>query len=237
MEGPIGMDIELLQESVVARYSTAQDIEIYRKRADEELRIWEQRVVERYMRPGRVLCIGCGGGRECFALEQLGYCVTGVDIVDAQVKSAMATAADRNSSVEFFVYDGKILPFADGIFDAVTLWSQVLGNVPGTDGRRSLLREVKRVLVPGGVASLSVHDGAKTMRRLVESGDAHSVVEDGEPGDIKVDTPGGIQCYWHYFTREEITQTCSSSGFASVDAFTSDGLGQNYDNLHIVVCR
>ncbi len=43
------------------------------------------------------------------------------------------------------------------------LWSQVLGNVPGKIGRRNLLRECSKVLKPGGILSLSVHDFKRTL--------------------------------------------------------------------------
>ena len=126
------MDIERLRASVLAHYSSKENVEYYDSRSSQGLRIWERRIVDRYMSPGRVLTVGCGGGRESFALEKLGFEVYGMDICEEQVNNARKNARERSSLASFALYDGNTIPHADGFFRSITLWSQVLGNIPGS---------------------------------------------------------------------------------------------------------
>jgi len=89
---------------------------------------------------GRVLDVGCGQ-RPYEALVPAREYV-GVDI-DSEVTRRLARA-------DVF-YDGKVLPFADGSFDAV-LCSQVLEHVFTPV---EFLTEIRRVLQPGGVLLLA----------------------------------------------------------------------------------
>lgn len=89
---------------------------------------------------GEVLDVGCG--RKPYRHLTRATCYTGVDI-DTPATRALA-AAD-------VYYDGRHLPFPDASFDAV-LCSQVLEHVftPA-----EFLREIHRVLRPGGVLLLA----------------------------------------------------------------------------------
>ena len=105
-----------------------------------------------------VLVVGCGAGREVFALEGLRFRAVGVDISEELIGIAGEEAHRRASGSGFVLIDGVALPFADAAFDAVVLWAQVLGHIPGVASRQALLGEVRRVMRPRGVISLSVHD-------------------------------------------------------------------------------
>ena len=167
------MNIKNLEKTVYARYSSKHDLEMYRSRARDGLRLWETKIIQRYMTPTEVLSIGCGGFRESFALETLGYTAFGTVISKPQVQSAQQTAHEIGSSAVFQAYDGTHIPFENGRFGAVALWSQVLGNVPGRFNRVYLLTECFRVLRVGGILSLSVHERSRTVRMLDASGDHH----------------------------------------------------------------
>lgn len=97
-----------------------------------------------------VLEIGCGSGR--YALQvagPLGCRIVGVDINAAGVENAnhLAAAQKLSSQVRFQVSDvSQSLAFDDSAFDAV-FSNDVMCHVPG---RLALLREIFRVLRPGG---------------------------------------------------------------------------------------
>jgi SAM-dependent methyltransferase len=97
-----------------------------------------------------VLEIGCGSGR--YALQvaaTVGCCVVGLDTNAPGIQTANQLAASRSmaSQVRFEICDAaKNLPFGDSIFDAVFA-NDVLCHLPG---RLSVLREILRVLRPGG---------------------------------------------------------------------------------------
>jgi ubiquinone/menaquinone biosynthesis C-methylase UbiE len=50
--------------------------------------------------------------------------------------------------VEFLVTNGLDLPFPDGAFRLVILWSQTFGLFYTEENRRRILAEARRVLVP-----------------------------------------------------------------------------------------
>jgi ubiquinone/menaquinone biosynthesis C-methylase UbiE len=144
-----------VQDQIVRSYSAPEVVEQYRQRMMAGLRRWEEAVLERvHPEVGSVLVIGCGSGREAFALESLGWKVKAVDSTPALLDIARTEAARRGSGIEFQLTGGVRLPFDDAAVTAVTLWAQVLGNVPTRPGRVALMREASRVLSGGGTGSL-----------------------------------------------------------------------------------
>jgi arsenite methyltransferase len=111
----------------------------------------------------RVLDVGCGRGLLLIGAAQRlksGRAV-GVDLwrglelsgnrAEATLENARrAGVAER---VEVQDSDARQLPFADASFDVVVS-SLVLHNIPGQEGRRQAVREIARVLKPGGHVAL-----------------------------------------------------------------------------------
>jgi demethylmenaquinone methyltransferase/2-methoxy-6-polyprenyl-1,4-benzoquinol methylase len=98
---------------------------------------------------GRVLDLCCGSGDLCFLAERAGArAVTGVDFTLPMVAVARRRKRERGSSARLIQADALALPFGDRSFDAVTI-SYGLRNVADLD---AALREMRRVLVPGGRA-------------------------------------------------------------------------------------
>jgi hypothetical protein len=120
---------------------------------------------------------------------------------------------------------------------ASAIRSQVLGNVPTRRRRLEILEESHRILEPGGIISLSVHDLEKTMRLIDIAGDQYEESEDLEPGDLLLAQASGKSCYWHCFRMEELRDICAIAGFTILLLSTSDEMGQDYDNLIIIVCQ
>ncbi|MGE3449286.1 MAG: class I SAM-dependent methyltransferase [Microbacteriaceae bacterium] len=198
------------------------------------LRPWERALLESvHAQVGSVLVIGCGTGREAFALEGHGWTVTAIDVTPALLAIAREEATRRASSTRFELIDGARVPIADATVTAVTLWSQVLNNVPTRAGRLALLREAHRVLVPGGVVSFSVHDRDRTLPRL--SPDQIVSVDEPEPGDlVLIEQEGGVRRLNHYFDDDEVQRLCSDAGFDVPRVWHSSDLGEAWDNLFVV---
>jgi 2-polyprenyl-6-hydroxyphenyl methylase/3-demethylubiquinone-9 3-methyltransferase len=104
---------------------------------------------ERGLAPGalRILDVGCGGGLLAEEFARLGCKVTGVDPSVASLDVARAHARDEGLDIEYLEATGDQLPFADGTFPAIYC-CDVLEHVPDV---RATVREIARVLAPGGV--------------------------------------------------------------------------------------
>jgi len=99
--------------------------------------------------PGRrVLDVGCGLGRPAVQLARAtGAEVLGITISPFQIEAAGQRAKDEQLTerVQFQLADGTDMPFGDGSFDAVLAFESIVHM-----DRRLALREMARVVVPGG---------------------------------------------------------------------------------------
>jgi methionine biosynthesis protein MetW len=120
----------------------------------------EQRdLLAAYIRPGdRVLDIGCGDGRVARALKATGISYTGVDISHEGLRRC---AAEGFAVIQHDIQ--QPLPLEDGQFDVVTVF-EVLEHLFRPDEG---LRQIRRVLRPGGVVLGSVPNTACLANRLL----------------------------------------------------------------------
>ncbi len=104
--------------------------------------------------PARIIDIGGGPGRYAVLLAQQGYDVTMIDLVPHNVEWANAHFHDLGlaGNARAMVGDARTLDgLADGAFDAALLLGP-LYHLPHVMDRTSAVRELRRVLRPGGVA-------------------------------------------------------------------------------------
>jgi ubiquinone/menaquinone biosynthesis C-methylase UbiE len=106
------------------------------------------------------LDVGCGiGAFHPFARGMFGR-LCGTDISAASI----AQARQNHPDVEYEAYDGNILPYGDGTFDlAVTIC--VLHHVPPVRWL-GFLREIRRVVRPGGLVCVIEHNPLNPLTRL-----------------------------------------------------------------------
>ncbi len=99
--------------------------------------------------PGsRVLDVPCGYGRHAVPLAAEGYRVVGLDRSASQLDEARRRR-DTAREPRLVRGDYREIPLADGAFDgALTLHSSL--GYTGEDADRRVLREIRRVLRPGG---------------------------------------------------------------------------------------
>jgi SAM-dependent methyltransferase len=99
----------------------------------------------------RILDFGCGYGRSLGELFKSGYRnLIGFDFSPAMI----ATARTRFPEITFHEIQSSTIPLSDASVDGALLFS-VLTCVPTDDGQRAIVRELHRVLRPGGLLYIS----------------------------------------------------------------------------------
>ncbi|OGW61672.1 MAG: hypothetical protein A2V83_02130 [Nitrospirae bacterium RBG_16_64_22] len=110
----------------------------------------------------RTLDLGCGTGLQTEFLAGISGEVVGIDISDESIRVARGRCG-RLRNAAFQVQDARRMSFADGMFDCVVSYGDVLSHI--VDGYEDVVSELRRVTVPGGVISLEM-DNKWTMGLL-----------------------------------------------------------------------
>jgi SAM-dependent methyltransferase len=95
----------------------------------------------------RVLEVGCGAASAARWLATQGADVVAMDLSAGMLRHAVAGAEASGVRVPLLQADGLALPFGDGVFDVACT---AFGAVPFVADSGALMREVARVLRPGG---------------------------------------------------------------------------------------
>ena len=135
-------------------YSDPAVVAVYAKM--EELWPCEEVLFQRWIRPGAtVLELGVGGGRTAGPLAKIASCYIGLDYSQGMVEACRA----RYPQLEVHHGDATDLSrFEDRHFDAVVFSFNGIDYIRSDEGRATCLREVARVLKPGGVFVVSSHN-------------------------------------------------------------------------------
>ncbi|PWJ53500.1 Methyltransferase domain-containing protein [Quadrisphaera granulorum] len=145
-----------------------------------KFQLWSDLLDDGAPAPARVLDIGCGRGAVAIMTARRfpGAHVTGVDLWHTADQSGNSPdAAARNASaaavtdrVRYVTADMRELPFSDASFELVTA-SLSIHNLPSPADRRRAVREVVRVLAPGGrVAIMDIQHTSEYADALREAG-------------------------------------------------------------------
>ena len=127
------------------------------------LRDLEATLIHRYFLSGsKVLDIGSGYGRTTKPLADLGYDVIGIDVVPRMIQ----TARHEFPGIDFRLMSATDMQFADATFDNALFSFNGIDYIYPEKRRRQALREIHRVLKPGGICILTSHNYATIFTRL-----------------------------------------------------------------------
>lgn len=156
------------------------------------------KLLTRYAQPpGRLLDVGCATGLFLNAAHQQGWQVEGVEL-----STHAAEYARRQFGLSVFQGTLEQASFSAGTFDVVTMWD-VLEHVIDP---RETVREVARVLRPGGLLALSLPNPRAIQARVFGS------------SWVGWDRPRHL----HIFTPDVLTAYLREAGFKD-PAFVSQG--------------
>jgi ubiquinone/menaquinone biosynthesis C-methylase UbiE len=108
--------------------------------------IWASYVFDflnKFLKDGPILDLGCGTGRVSKYYSDQGYQVVGLDIS----KEMLKICRQKSAGISVCLGDGARLPFRDNSFSTVISYG-ALHHIPDIE---AVFHELHRVLVPGGV--------------------------------------------------------------------------------------
>ena len=192
---------------------------------------------------GNWLDLGCGSGEVARQLGRMGFSGTylGLDF-SPQLLAEAARGWSPNPGAFAPCYQMADLTaptWADDLPQAqfdVILCLAALHHLPGIEARGTFLRQVRRLMPPGGQfihSQWQFQHSPKLMARRLPWQTLGLRNDDVDAGDTLLDwryaLPGQLEQtglrYVHLFTRAELDNLAQASGFAVVESFESDGQG------------
>jgi ubiquinone/menaquinone biosynthesis C-methylase UbiE len=144
--------------------------------------------------------LGCGPGQVARYLHQRGIAVCGVDLSPGMVKRAR----QLTPGIDFHQGDMTALDMPDGSWAGIAAFYAIV-NLPPSDVKQAL-REMHRVLRPGGVLLLTFHIGKEV-----------SHVEDLWGCAVSLD--------FYFFRTADVESYLRAPGFAIDETFERDPYG------------
>jgi SAM-dependent methyltransferase len=141
-------------------------------RVRDELLPWGLESVEL---GGDVLEVGPGFGATTRVLAERLRKLTAVELSEKYCKRLGAAVGDK---VEVIHGDATALPFEDGRFSAVVCFT-MLHHIPSAELQDQALREIGRVLAPGGLFAGTDSVGKGSLFKLIHIGDICQLIDPG----------------------------------------------------------
>ncbi len=108
-----------------------------------------------------ILDLACGQGRHSIELAQRGYTnVTGLDRSHYLIRKAKSAVQQEGLKLTFKEGDARKLPFLADTFDVVMILGNSFGYFESNEDDAMILKEVFRVMKPGGTFLIDVADGS-----------------------------------------------------------------------------
>ena len=186
-----------------------------------------------YIRPGeKVLDLGCGNGRLFGVLKDKQVDYVGVDSAEKFVEIAQENYPEG----KFQVASALNLPFSDNYFDKVYSIA-VFHHIPSEEFRLLFLKEVRRVVKPGGLLLLTVWNlnQLKSIKLILRYTFLKLLgLSKLDFGDVLVSWGKTCQRYFHNFTQRELRQTVQKADLKVKKVGILKRLERKDNNIYII---
>jgi len=170
------------------------------------------------MHPGqRVVDLGCGDGRAMRALGDVGYQTIGIDMSQPMLSRVIANAWEPALCVRANL--AQLSGIRDGVADHAVCLFSTIGMIRGREHRQTFLRDVARIVRPGGRLVVHVHNRNMAWRdrpsatAYLRSLRASWRSTDYELGDRVYSYRGLADMFLHTYSKKEFTSDLRGCGW------------------------
>ena len=175
---------------------------------------------------GPLLDLGCGTGRHVLHFAQRGFDVTGIDFSPHMISECRRKLQDQALQARLILGDiADLSHFEDNTFRYCTCMFSTLGLIRGRRNRLALVREVRRILKPGGLFFFHVHNRLYNVfdpqgRRWLFYTYAIGPLAGLQTGDKIMDGYRNIpNMFLHIFSSREVRRLVRRSGLSLRELF------------------
>ncbi len=188
----------------------------------------ESLLAEIFQQPGTVADLGCGTGRFAIAMAQRGHRALAIDLSAEMLRQVEQKSQAANVLVDLLQANlVELDALADASVDYAACLFSTFGMIQGAENRQRALSHFARVLKPGGVLALHVHNRWRNLlipdgRRWLLSNIWKSLRGKSEAGDKYYPYRGISNFYLHVFTRRELKRALRDAGLNIEQLITLD---------------
>jgi 2-polyprenyl-3-methyl-5-hydroxy-6-metoxy-1,4-benzoquinol methylase len=221
------MEEDFFFKKIIKKYNNYSEIEFLKKMAPAGLEDYEEIIIDKYCKKeGHTLVIGCGAGRESFALSEKKLNVTGIDIVEKLASICHNEGKEKNIKANFLTMNGFCLGFKKESFDYIILFGQLISLIPSRENRINTLKECKRVLKDNGLIIFTTHSRERNLKEKLKWKIINFVrkINSGklQEGDKWVTAISGYnlseeKIFMHMYTPQEALKDIKLSGLRMIE--------------------
>lgn len=208
--------------------------------AIDEVGLWESEkiIFDKYInKDDTILDIGCGAGRTTINLYKRGYKnIIGLDLSTSLIAYANNYIKENNMNINFVVGDATELEYPENAFDVVIFSFNGMQCIPGKKNRDNVLKEVYRVLKPGGIYIFTAHNRDDSGRYQYVWDEEKIKWENGTQdsnleiyGDRYTIDPTGETAFVHFSNIEEMIEFINQEDFEIIEYKKSTDIAEEKD--------